>query len=111
MTLNNRRGNAELVDKEQQAVLSILGVELETVEKEALKKLQIEGGVQVKRLYAGKLRRKTNMREGFIITKVDEQAIDSVNEFIKILEQKEGGVMLEGIYDDIPGKHFYAFGM
>ena len=32
-------------------------------------------------------------------------------EFWDALENKEGGVMIEGIYEDIPGKQYYAFGL
>jgi Do/DeqQ family serine protease len=111
VVLNNRKGNTDIVDKEHKEVLSILGADFETLDEEMAKKLDLKGGVKVKDLYAGKLRKSTNMRPGFIITKVDGQKIETVEELIKILDKKEGGVMLEGIYEDIPGEYYYAFGM
>lgn len=111
VVLNNRKGNTDIVDKEHKEVLSILGADFETLDEETAKKLDLKGGVKVKDLYAGKLRKSTNMRPGFIITKVDGQKIETVEELIKILDKKEGGVMLEGIYEDIPGEYYYAFGM
>ena len=62
-------------------------------------------------LYAGALRKNSNMREGFIITKVDGQPVATVDELVKVLEQKEGGVLLEGVYEDLPGEYYYALGM
>jgi Do/DeqQ family serine protease len=109
--LNNREGTTKLVSKEHKEVLSILGADLESLDSKDAKKLEISGGVKVLRLYAGKLRKSTNMREGFIITKVDGKIIGSVEELVKAIENKKGGVMLEGIYEDIPGEYYYAFGM
>jgi Do/DeqQ family serine protease len=111
VTLNNRKGNTQLVEKEHKEILNILGVDFENLDKETLEKLDINSGVRVKRLYPGKLRKQTQIREGFIITKIDDKLVRSVDELIKQLEKKEGGVMLEGIYEDLPGEYYYAFGL
>jgi Do/DeqQ family serine protease len=109
--LNNRDGNTELASKDTREILRILGAEFETIDDKLADKLQIEGGVKVKRLYAGKISRNTQMREGFIITRVNDQNIRSVDELVTLLENQKGGVMLEGVYEDQPGKQYYAFGM
>ncbi len=111
VALNNRQGSTALVQKEKQEGLAMLGAEFETVEPGLARKLDIDGGVKVKKINPGKLRKYTNMREGFIITKVDGQKISSVDALSKALENKSGGVMLEGVYEDIPGVYYYAFGM
>ncbi|HKK77880.1 MAG TPA: Do family serine endopeptidase [Saprospiraceae bacterium] len=110
-TLNSRSGNTSLASKERPPVLEMLGAELENISPEQARDLDLEGGVRVKRLYAGKIRRSTEMREGFIITQVDRQPVKSVSQLTKILEKKEGGVMLEGVYEELPGVHYYAFGL
>ncbi|MDX1410208.1 MAG: serine protease, partial [Saprospiraceae bacterium] len=107
----NRRGNTEVVKKEHKDLIAILGAELETLDKEMARQLEIKGGVRVKELFTGKLRRDTNLREGFVITKVDGREVISVEELVAALEGKQGGVMLEGMYPDRPGVHYYAFGM
>lgn len=112
VTLNNRDGGKVLVEKkEHKEVLQVLGGDFEELDKSVAKKLEIDGGVKVKRLYAGKLRKFTDMREGFIITKVDGQKVQTVEDLVKALENKKGGVMLEGVYEDLPGEFYYAFGM
>jgi serine protease Do len=111
VTLNNRKGNTETVKKEQKEILAILGADFETLDEKAAKQLDIPGGVKVKGLYAGKLRKHTNMQKGFIITKVDGKKVKTVEDLVKALEGKKGGVMIEGIYEDLPGEHFYAFGL
>ena len=51
------------------------------------------------------------MKPGFIITKVDGKEVSTVKEFSRYLENMSGGVMLEGVYEDIPGTYYYAFGL
>ncbi len=110
--LNGSLGNKVVAaNKEARDLSSRLGVQLETLPEDVAQKLNIEGGVRVKQLFAGKLRRDTNMREGFIITKVDGRTVTSVEEVEKLLQNKTGGVMLEGVYEDQPGQHYYAFGL
>ncbi len=111
VTLNNREGGQTLMKKEHKEVLAALGANFEDIDSATAKKLDISGGVKVKDLYAGKLRKHTNMRPGFIITKVDGQVVKSVDDLVRILKNKKGGVLLEGVYEDIPGDYFYAFGM
>ena len=111
VTLNNRRGNTDPVVKEHKEILDVLGADFQELTDEQARKLDIKGGVKVKKLYAGKLRKYTQMREGFIITKVDARPVKSVEELVELLKDKEGGVMLEGVYEDIPGEYYYAFGL
>ena len=112
VVLNNRQGSTALVEKPaQKDALSMLGAEFETLSSDVARKLDIEGGVKVVKLYAGKLRQYTDMREGFIITKADGRSVKNVEELAEALEGKSGGVMLEGVYEDIPGVRYYAFGM
>ena len=60
---------------------------------------------------SGKLSQNTDVRSGFIVTKVDGRKIGNSKDFVAALDGKSGGVMLEGIYPDLPGTHYYAFGM
>ncbi len=109
--LNNRKGNTEMVKKEHKEILTILGADFETLDEKVAKKLDISGGVKVKDLYAGKLRKHTNLQKGFIITKVDGKKVKTIDDLVKALEGKKGGVMLEGVYEELPGEYFYAFGL
>lgn len=109
--LNNRAGNTELVVKESKKVSEVLGASLESVDATTARKLDIPGGVKVTELYAGTLRKHTQMQEGFIITKVDGKSVKTVDELEAALENKTGGVMLEGVYENIPGVQYYAFGI
>ncbi len=108
--LANKTGSTKIKKKEHLEILNQLGAELENLDKETSNKLDIDGGVKVTELYAGKLRKHTQLKEGFIITQVDGQTVNNIEELMDVLKNKDGGVMLEGVYESLPGKHFYAFG-
>jgi len=109
--LKNRDGKSELVTKKNTEILNILGADFEEIDRKTSKKLNIDGGIRIKKLYAGKLKRNTDMKEGFIITKVARKKVTTVDELISMLNDHEGGVMLEGVYEDYPGVFYYAFGL
>lgn len=111
VTLRNQDGKTKMLDRNTKEVLDILGVELEEIDAKTARKLDIDGGLKITRLYNGKLRRSTDVREGFIITRVNGKKVKTVDEFVKYLETVKGGVMIEGIYEDYPGTYYYAFGM
>ena len=109
--LKNLYGNDEVLAKSGSNAIRMLGAEFETLDSKKAETLSIPGGVRVRKLYPGKLTRETQMEEGFIITKVDGKPVDSVEELSKALEDKQGGVMLEGIYEHRAGVYYYAFGL
>jgi Do/DeqQ family serine protease len=111
VTLNNRSGNTSIVKKEEGNLLNTLGCELKEVDSKTAKKLGIEGGIKVTKIKEGKLRRYTQMKEGFIITHVYNQPVKSIDDLIKKIQGSKDGVMLQGVYEDIPGKYYYAFGL
>jgi Do/DeqQ family serine protease len=101
VVLLDSNGGTELVSRENVEVLKILGIDLE----------ESDDGVKVVKIYPGKISRETQMHEGFIITHVDGQKVASKDDLIKKLQSKSGGVMLTGVYDDLPGEYYYAFGL
>ena len=111
VTLHNRNGETDMVKKADREILSVLGAELEPIDRKTAKKLSIDGGVKVAKLLPGKLRKHTDMREGFIITKVDGKKVAEVDEVFEYLDRKKGGVLIEGVYENYPGVYYYAFGM
>lgn len=111
VSLKSQTGGTKLVKTNDTEIMQKLGAEFEDLSKEELKKLGIESGVRVGRLYNGKLRNETDIQEGFIITKMGGETVKSVDEFIKKLEKNRGGVFLSGVYPDSDGEFYYAFGM
>ncbi len=112
VTLKNREGNTDRVTKRIVSDLaSVLGAQFETISKEEADKFEIDGGVKVAGLGRGKLAQETDIKAGFIITKVNRQKVTSAAQLQKILENEEGGVLIEGIYPGSKKTVYYAFGM
>ncbi len=111
ITLKNKNKSTEYLTKVKVEVIEQLGVELSEVPGKEMDKLSIANGVKVSAIHDGKIRKYTDMREGFIITMIDKQPISSADDVVRILKDKKGGVMIEGVYPDYPGTYYYAFGM
>ena len=108
--LHNSQGGTNIIKKEDKEVFNLLGADFENVNKELGKKFGLDGAVQVTKLYPGKIKKETQMREGFIITHIDGKRVKDIDDVASALEGKKGGVMLEGIYED-GSKYYYAFGL
>jgi serine protease Do len=110
VTLRNKDGNTKVITKPKKPkMLSSLGASFENVTTKELKELKISSGVKVTDLTGGKLR-SAGIKEGFIITKIDQDEVHSPEEAIEILKNKTGGVLVEGVYPN-GMKGFYGFGM
>lgn len=107
--LRNRFGEADITPKEELELHEKLGAVFEDVPQERLRELNISSGVQVKELGRGKLRNAGIMPD-FIITAVDQQPVTNKDQLFKLLEQKTGGVLIEGVYPN-GKKAYYGFGI
>ena len=108
--LKNKNNGAELLKKEDKSMdVESLGAVFETIAPEDMKRLNISNGLRVSKLGSGKLRN-SGIREGFIITSVDKNKVSSPDELKKILDNKKGGILIEGLYPN-GSRAYYAFGM
>ena len=113
VVLKNREGSLTAIKAEDRSGFASLGMELEDIDAKVLKNLDIESGVRLKVLGSGKLARFTDIREGFIITHINEQPVKSVKELNEMLKKKRSGelVILTGRYENSPREFNYAFRM
>ncbi len=113
VVLKTRDGGVATIKPEEKKGYASLGIDLENVDPKDLKKLDLVNGVKVKALGNGKLARYTDIRAGFIITKVNDKPVKSVKEFNELLENKKAGdlIILTGTYEDFPREFNYAFRM
>ncbi len=95
--LKNYEGSAELKKKEIE--YEIEGATLEDISYTKLTKLNLEGGVLIKRLTYGKWK-KAGLQEDFIITHIDKVSIDNVSDLNRVMEIKKGGVLVEGLFSN-----------
>jgi serine protease Do len=111
VTLKNLDGNTDILAKSETSTFELLGAELESLDNASAQKLGIPGGVRVTRILAGKLAESTNMKPGFIITKVDDKAVKTPADIEKLLSGKKGGVLIEGVYENQSGTFYYGIGL
>jgi Do/DeqQ family serine protease len=111
--LKGRDGKVGPIKPEERDAFASLGLELEEVDGKVLKKLELENGVRVKALGNGRLSKYTDIREGFIITRVNDVEVKSVKEVNELLKKKKAGdmVILSGVYEAFPREYNYAFRM
>lgn len=112
VVLRNREGTTDVVKKGTPAqVLAALGATFETLSDEDAKAEGIDGGVRVQAVGPGLLAQQTDIREGFIITRVDKQRVTNKEDLVKKLENVEGGILLEGKYPGQRRTQYYALGI
>ena len=109
VTLLSRSGNTALVKSEGKDVMPLLGAKIQVASNEVLRKLGIDYGVQVMDLGDGLLRN-AGVREGYVITEIDKKPIKSLDDLKKILSNKSGGILLEGVYPNRV-RAYYGFGI
>lgn len=104
LTLLDRAGDEGGQTATAELTLPSLGAELAPASSSELASLKLANGVKVVRLSGGKLR-SIGIREGFIITKIDQQEMKNAKDIEKALNNKRGGVLIEGVYPN--GKRAY----
>jgi len=111
VTLKNSEGNMAIIKKVEPVKISVgsLGAIFEDADPNYLAKLKIHSGVKVAKLSAGKLY-SAGIKEGFIITSIDKKKVSSVKDVQTILENKKGGVLIEGVYPNGMSA-YYGFGI
>ena len=111
VVLKNKENSLGVIKKAEVARTSInaLGATFEELSSEDLSKLKITNGVKVSKLSQGKLA-SAGIREGFVITSIDKKKMSSVKDIQANLENKSGGVLIEGVYAN-GTRAFYGFGM
>ena len=95
--LKNTAGNTEIVEKA--VAVEVGGAEFENMSSSELERYNLKGGIKVVRVDEGKWR-DTGIKVGFMITSVDKNKINNVSEFYQLMENKKGGLLIEGFYED-----------
>ncbi len=111
LTLKGRENEKMVANNSRKTELEALGAQFQELSKDELQALNIDYGVRVVRTYAGKLRQQ-GVREGFVITRIANQPIKSIDDLSKVVQGEQGGVLVEGVYPDNPKEpQFYGIGL
>lgn len=111
VTLKNQSNTTSLIGARDDNLLMKLGFELREMTDRERKNLKIGSGVYVVSILRGSAIEKTQMDPGYIITKVNDKRVSSVDEIIAEFKSTKGTIMLEGFYENFPGEYYYAFKM
>ena len=109
LTLKNLNGDEEIINNIENEVIKVLGAKFSELNKKELNDLNLTNGVKIDQLFNGKLR-SIGINEGFIITKINHQSINSIKDISTALANIKGGVLLEGVYEN-GRREYYGFGL
>ena len=106
---------ATLIDKlgsfasQVTAAIESLGAEFKTMSKSDAEKAGISGGVQVTSINDGIISDQTNMKPGFVITKINGNVVKTVEDMKQAISKQDNNLQIEGFY---PGsKEIYYYGI
>jgi serine protease Do len=113
---NGKESTVQVVLKKRGDVITMnignrLGADLVTLEKDKARQYGISGGVVVSKITEGGAIGRTRMQPGFVITSVNGQEVDSLEDLAKILGNINGPVRLEGIYPGYDGTYTYPLNL
>ncbi len=109
IVLRNKDGETRLVSKEEIEKNVALGATFRELTGKEKKELGIDFGVKIKSLSAGKLK-SSGLREGMIITKLNNDPVNSVDELTEKLNSRNGGILLEYMTES-GRKDYIGFGL
>ncbi len=106
VTLMNEEGTTELL-KKNSVFSEALGAEFQPVSKLEKNRLGIEQGFRVQNIQGGIMYR-MGIPEGFIITAINRYKPKDVKELVKILENAQGQIIIEGVHPN-GARLYYSF--
>ncbi|MFM6924855.1 MAG: trypsin-like peptidase domain-containing protein, partial [Ferruginibacter sp.] len=108
VTLKNKVGNYDIVKAD--AVLEALGAEFTSLDVKKAKEYGVPGGVIVKKINEGALNDQTRMKDGFIILRVNDKDVKSVDE-MKTAIGANKSITISGFYPGYDGVYEYPISL
>ena len=108
VTLKNKAGNYDIVKAD--AVLETLGAELTTLDAKKAREYGVTGGVIVKKINEGAINEQTRMKDGFIILKVNDKEVKSLDE-MKAAVGANKSITISGFYPGYDGVYEYPLSL
>lgn len=109
LVLRNQDGETKLVSKEEISKNFALGATFMPLSSKEKKELNVTYGVKIASLNAGKLK-SIGLQPGMIVTKVNNEPIETVEQLTTKLNGVNRGILLE-VLTESGKKDFYGFGL
>jgi len=107
--LRDRYGNTELRKRSEEELNMVFGAKIEALSPKEKSSLKVVNGVRITDIEDGKFKN-AGFKEGFVITHIDKQPVNSLEDVKRILHSKSGGVLVEGFHQNgMPD--YYGFGV
>ena len=97
VVLRNVSGKTELLTAESVDVAEVLGGKFADAPAKLCRELEIKGGVQVLSIKTGGLLARARVKQGFVITHLNDRAVYSVADLRKLTDKVQS---IDGIYPD-----------
>ena len=104
VTLKNKAGNFDIVKADN--LMDILGGEFATLDSRKAKDYGVSGGVLVKKITGGALNDQTRMKDGFVILKINDKDVKSVDE-LRTAVGNNKNITISGFYPGYDGVYEY----
>ena len=108
VTLKNKAGTFELVKPD--AAIDALGADLITLDARKAREYGVPGGVVVKKINEGALNDQTRMKDGFVILKVNDKTIKSIEEMKTVIGTQKN-ITISGFYPGYDGVYEYPINL
>ena len=95
VTLRNKAGKTELVTKEDVDVVDALGGKFADAGAKLCRELDIKGGVQVVGIKADGILARARVKQGFVITHINDRPVYSLNDMQRMTEKVRS---IDGVY-------------
>lgn len=100
------KGDAGAYVSIKEQVIEQLGASFEDLQKDRAEQLHLQSGVVVKNLGQGILTEQTRIKEGFIITRVNNTTVGTIDELKSALKNAGNSAILSGVYPGQPALEY-----
>ncbi len=111
VVLKNREGTTEIVKNDAEYIFNKLGIRLKELTADERAQYSINSGILVESIGKGKIKESTKMQEGFVILKANGKSVKNKKQFMDILRNSEGSLLLEGFYPGYYGQYYYVINL
>ena len=105
VTFKNKIGNTDVVRNDGSGPLGATFKELSKIE---CNRYGVRGGVQVSSIQPGSLLAQTRIKSSFIITQINDDTVNSLDDLNKILSNGETDFQIGGVYPNLQGIYYYT---